>query len=113
MTSIRVRQTLRLLCCLLILTAHPRGSAGQGVSAIEASAMKGSFQEAFVQSRAVVVVAPTLDGITAVRAVFARNPQIQAGGVSSTERLIDAARTGRICWASSRSSATSSSSSIS
>ena len=55
--------------------------------------MKGSFQEAFVQSRAVVVVAPTLDGITAVRAVFARNPQIQAAGVSSTERLIDAART--------------------
>ena len=93
MTSIRVRQTLRLLCCLLILTAHPRGSAGQGVSDIEASAMKGSFQEAFVQSRAVVVVAPTLDGITAVRAVFARNPQIQAAGVSSTERLIDAART--------------------
>jgi TonB family protein len=93
MTSIRVRHTLRLLCCAIILTAHPRGAAGQGVADIEASAMKGNFQQAFVQSRAVVVVAPTLDGITAVRAVFARNPQIQSAGVSSTERLIDAART--------------------
>jgi TonB family protein len=92
MTSIRFRHTLRLLCCVFILTAHPRGSAGQGVSDIEASAKKGSFQEAFVQSRAVVVVAPSLDGITQLRAVFAQYPKIQEAGVSMIGRLIDAAQ---------------------
>ena len=93
MTSLRVRHVLRVLCCLVILTAHPRGSAAQGVADIEASAKKGNFQQAFVQSRAAVAVAPSLDGIKQVRAVFARFPQIQAAGVSRISSLIDAART--------------------
>ena len=93
MTSIRVRHTLRVLCCLVILTAHPRGSAAQGVADVEASARNGNFQQAFAQSRAVVVVAPTLDGITQLRAVFAKYPQIQQAGVSTISGLIDGART--------------------
>jgi TonB family protein len=92
MTPVRIRHTLRLICCALILAAHARGSAGQGVSDIEASARKGGFQEAFVQSRAVVVVAPSLDGITQLRAVFAQYPKIQEAGVSMIGRLIDAAQ---------------------
>jgi TonB family protein len=63
------------------------------VADIEASAKKGNFQQAFVQSRAAVAVAPSLDGIKQVRAVFARFPQIQAAGVSRISSLIDAART--------------------
>ncbi len=93
MTSIRSRHTLHLLCSVLILTAHARGSAGQAVSDIEASAKNGRFQEAFVQSRAVVVVAPSLDGITQLRALFAKYPEIQEAGVSMTGSLIDAAQT--------------------
>ena len=93
MTSVRVRHTLRVLCCLIILTAHPLGSAAQGVADVEASARKGSFQQAFVQSRAVVVVAPSLDGITQLRAVFAKYPKIQEAGVSMTGSLIDAMQT--------------------
>ena len=93
MTSIRVRKTLRLLCCLFFVTAHPPGSAAQGVADVEASARKGSFRQAFTQSRAVVVVAPTLDGITQLRAVFAKYPQIQQAGVEKIGRLIDSAQT--------------------
>ena len=84
---------LRVLCCLVILAAHPPGSAAQGVADVEASARKGSFQQAFTQSRAVVVVAPTLDGITQLRAVFAKYPQIQQAGVERIGRLIDSAQT--------------------
>jgi TonB family protein len=63
------------------------------VSDVETSAKKGSFQEAFVQGRAVVMVAPTLDGITRLRALFAKYPEIQEAGVSMTSRLLDAAQT--------------------
>ena len=93
MTSIRVRQTLRVLCCLLVFTAHPLGAASQSVNDVEALARMGRFQEAFAQSRAVVVVAPSLDGIAQLRAVFAKHPQIQAAGVSTISSLIDAAQT--------------------
>ena len=93
MISIRVRHTLRLLCCLFVLTAHPLVAAGQGVADVEASARNGNFQQAFTQSRAVVVVAPTLDGITQLRAVFAKYPQIQQAGVEKIGRLIDSAQT--------------------
>lgn len=84
---------LRVLCCLLILTAHPSGSAAQGVVDVEASARRGSFQQAFAQSRAVVVVAPTLDGITQLRVAFAKYPQIQQAGVATVAGLIDSAQT--------------------
>jgi TonB family protein len=95
MTSIRVRHTLRLLCCLGFFSSHALGAAGQGVADIEASAKKGNFQQAFVQSRAALAVAPSLDGIKQVRAAFARFPQIQAAGVSRISSLIDTARTER------------------
>jgi len=84
---------LRVLCCIVILAAHPPGSAAQGVADVEASASNGNFQQAFTQSRAVVVVAPTLDGITQLRAVFAKYPQIQQAGVEKIGRLIDSAQT--------------------
>lgn len=84
---------LRVLCFLVFLAAHPPSSAAQGVADIGASAKMGRFQEAFVQSRAVVVVAPTLDGITQLRAVFAKYPQIQQAGVERIGRLIDSAQT--------------------
>ena len=95
MTSIRVRHMLRVLCCLFVLAAHPLGAAAQGVADVEDSAKKGSFQQAFTQSRAVVVVAPTLDGITRLRAVFAKYPEIQQAGVEKIGRLIDSAQTER------------------
>ena len=84
---------LRVLCCLVILAAHSPGSAAQGVTDVEASARRDSFQQAFAQSRAIVVVAPTLDGITQLRAVFAKYPQIQQAGVEKIGRLIDSAQT--------------------
>ena len=93
MISIRVQHTLRVLCCLVILMAHPPGSAAQGVADVEASARNGNFQQAFAQSRAVVVVAPTLDGITQLRAVFTKYPKIQQAGVSTISGLIDSAQT--------------------
>jgi len=82
-----------VICCLVILTAYPRVPAAQGVANVEISARNGNFQQAFAQSRAVVVVAPTLDGITQLRAVFAEYPQIQQAGVSTISGLIDSAQT--------------------
>jgi hypothetical protein len=93
MTSDRVRHTLRLVCCLLTFSAQSADSAAQSAADIEASARHGRFQQAFLQTRAVVLVAPSLDGITHVRTLFARNPQIQEAGVAMIGGLIDAART--------------------
>ena len=82
-----------VICCLVILTAYPRVPAAQGVANVEISARNGNFQQAFAQSRAVVVVAPTLDGITQLRAVFTKYPKIQQAGVSTISGLIDSAQT--------------------
>ena len=82
MTSIRVRNTLRLLCCLLVFTTHPLGAAGQGVEDAEASARKGKFQQAFAQCRAVLATTPAADDLSGLRALFSRYPRIQESGVA-------------------------------
>lgn len=92
MASVRVRHTLGVLCCLFVLAAHATGSASQRVAEVEALARKGSFPQAFAQSR-VVVLAPSLDDLPQLSAIFAKYPQIQQAGISTIRDLIDRART--------------------
>ena len=93
MTSIRVRHSLRVLCCLLIMAAHPRGAGGQGLADVEASARKGNFVQAFAQSRAVLAASPSAGDVSTLRTLFSKYPQIQDSGVSAISVLIYAART--------------------
>jgi len=84
---------LRVLCCLVILAAHPPGSAAQGVADVEASARKGKFQPAFAQCRAVLAATPSADDLSRLRTLFSAYPRIQKSGVAAISSLIDAART--------------------
>lgn len=92
MTSIRVQHTLRLLCCLFVVTAHPLGAAGQGVKDVQDSAKKGRFQQAFAECRAVLAATPSADDLSRLRTLFAKYPGVQESGVAAISRSIDAAR---------------------
>ena len=93
MTSIRVRHTLRLLCCLLVFTTHPLGAAAQDVNDVQDSAKKGKFQQAFAQCRAVLAATPSADDLSRLRILFSKYPRIQKSGVAAISSSIDAART--------------------
>ncbi len=95
MTSIRVRQTLRLLGGLLVFTAQVVVSAGQGAKDVQDSAKKGKFQQAFAQCRAVLAATPSADDLSRLRTLFSKYPGIQESGVAAISSLIDAARTER------------------
>ena len=92
MTSIRVRHTLRVLCCLFVLAAHPLGAAGQGVKYVQDLAKNGKFQQAFAQCRAVLAATPSADDLSRLRTLFAKYPGVQESGVAAISSSIDATR---------------------
>ena len=93
MAPTRSPQSVRAAWVVAILVAQGLGVAGQGTRDIEAAARSGRFQDAFAQSRAVVVAAPSLEGITQIRALFTKYPEIQEAGVAAITAQISAAGT--------------------
>ena len=91
--SIRVRQTLRLLGCLLAFTAQVFAAAGQSPKDVEDSAKQGKFQQAFAQCQSVLAATPSADDLSRLRTLFSKYPGIQESGVASTGKLTDAAQT--------------------